>query len=155
MAWFGAMVVLLAGFMMVSPASAQTVSKDRSCSLTVGSNTLTYDCAFNVKNYQLGSPVSVRVGWDCSGSCGPLVGFGLRNPGFTPSGVTGRLVGGDPMYDDSGNVVGMGLTFVFDRNKANSKSPSVNAHFKLDLMVDNGSGTPESVPCSVDVHLTD
>ncbi len=149
MVWFGAMAVLLAGFVMVSPASAQTVAKERSCSLTIGSNTLTYDCSFIVKNYVIGTPVTIKVNWSCTGSCGPLVGFGLRNPGFTPSGVTGHLMGGEPMDD------GMALTFVFDRSKAQSKSPSVNAHFRLDLMVDDGTGTSQAAPCDVDVHLTE
>jgi hypothetical protein len=142
----GAAVLLVAGF-AASPASAQVVMHESSCTDVVGSNSLTHDCGFNVKNYVVGSPVTFTVNYACTGSCGPVLSFGLRDAGFTPEGVSGHLVGGRRVAG------GLELTFVFDALKKTGGGAVGNAHFSMNLMVDDGQGTRQVLPCGVDVHL--
>ena len=142
----GAMAAVLALFVGVSPAAAQAVVKESSCTHQHGSNTITYDCGFNVKDYTVGTPVTFTVNYACSGNCGAVTSFGLRNSGFTPGGVSGHLVGGKRVTG------GMQLTFVFDSLKKTGSGAVGNAHFKMNLNADTGDGM-ELVPCTVDVHL--
>lgn len=138
-------VLLVAGF-AASPASAQVV-QESSCTHVVGSNTLTHDCGFNVRSYVVGSPVTFTINYSCTGSCGPVLSFGLRNAGFTPDGVSGHLVGGRRVAG------GLELTFVFDSLKKTGSGAMGNAHFVMNMMVDDGGGTRQLTPCEVDVHL--
>ena len=141
------MAMALALFVGVSPAAAQAVVKESTCTHEHGSNTITYDCGFNVRDYTVGTPVTFTMNYACSGPCGSITSFGLRNSGFTPGGVSGHLVGGKRVPG------GMELTFVFDSLKQGGKGAVGNAHFKMNLNADEGTGTMVLVPCSVDVHL--
>ena len=141
-----AAVMLLA--FSVAPASAQSVVKESSCTDAVGSNSVTYDCGFVVKNYQPGQPVTLRMNYVCAtGKCGPMLSFGLRNNGFSPSGVSGQLIGGRFLGD------GVELVFQFDQLKSAGKGYTGNAHFFMNLFMDDGSGTMVVAPCNFDVHL--
>jgi hypothetical protein len=141
-----AAAVLLAAGLAVSPAPAQ-VMQESSCTHIVGSNTLTHDCGFNVRDYVLGSPVTFTVNYACTSACGPVLSFGLRSAGFTPDGVSGHLVGGRRVAG------GLELTFVFDSLKKTGSGAMGNAHFVMNLMVDDGAGNRQLMPCDVDVHL--
>jgi hypothetical protein len=138
--------IILAMLVVASPASAQTVVRESACTEVHGSNTMTYDCGYNVKNYAVGTPVTFTINYSCTGGCGPVLSFGLRNNGFSPPGVSGHLVGGKRIPG------GVELTFVFDSLKNNHVG---NAHFNLNINMDDGSGNWSATPCKVNVHLMD
>ncbi len=144
---YGVVAAVVAAGFLISPASAQTVSRETTCTKRVGSNTLTHDCNINVKNYTLGSPVTFGVYWSCTGSCGTVTDFGFKGNGFTPAGVSGHMIGG--AFLDNG----LSLTFAFDQLKTTGNGGTGNAHFTFGVQVDDGSGTMVSVPCDVNVHL--
>ena len=145
---FGVTAVAVA-ISLITPVSAQNVVRESSCTATYGSNNMTYDCGFNVKDYVVGSPVTFTVNYNCSGYCGPVMSFGLRDKGFSPAGVAGHMVGGKRVPN------GIELTFVFDSLKAAGKGSIGNAHFKMNVMADDGSGSLVPVPCNVNVHLNE
>lgn len=145
-ALYCAAVIFFAMLVVASPASAQTVTRESSCTEVQGSNTMTYDCGYNVKNYAVGTPVTFTIDYSCTSGCGPVLSFGLRNNGFSPPGVSGHLVGGKRIPN------GVELTFVFDSLK---KGLVGNAHFNLNINMDDGSGSWSAVPCKVNVHLMD
>ena len=138
-----AILVMLAA---VSPASAQAVVREQTCTEVYGSNQMTYDCGYNVKDYVVGTPVTFTINYSCTSGCGPVVSFGLRGSGFTPPGTAGHMVGGKRVPN------GVELTFVFDALK---KDHVGNAHFNLNLNMDDGSGNWSAQPCKVNVHLMD
>jgi hypothetical protein len=141
-------VAAAAMVLVITPASAQTVVRDSTCTVVAGSNRMTYDCGFNVMNYALGAPVTLNVTWTCTGTCGPATAFGLRQNPFSPAGVSGHLMGAHRLDD------GFALTFVFDSLKSMGGGPGVgNARFSLTVDLDDGTGTIVPVPCKVDVHL--
>ena len=140
-----AAVLLAAGF-AATPAAEQTV-KEKTCSEAVGTNSVTYDCGFRVNHYDLGSPVTFTIGYSCSGACGPVLSFGLRDEGFTPAGVTGHMLSGRRVAD------GLELTFAFDSLQKQGSHSVGDAHFVMNMMVDDGTGTARVMPCAVDVHL--
>ncbi len=146
-ALFGCVVagalVLFAG---VSTASAQSVMKESQCTMSHGSNTITYDCGFNVRGYTEGTPVTFTINYACSGTCPGITSFGLGKSGFTPNGVSGHLVGGKRLAD------GIQLTFVFDSLK-NGNGVAANAHFKANLNADDGTGTVSMVSLDAKVHV--
>lgn len=134
-------------FLGATPVAAQSVVKESSCTQTHGTNTMTYDCGFNVSEYTVGTPIKVTVNYACTGACGPVTSFGLRKAGFSPGGVSGRLVAAKRMS----NYVE--LTFVFDALKQTGTGAVGNAHFMLNVSMDDGSGMRSTVPCNLDVHL--
>jgi hypothetical protein len=144
---YGAVAVFLAMAVMVSPASAQTVVRVSTCTATDGSNTMTYDCGFNVKNYSLDAPVTFNVTWTCTGTCGPATSFSLSPSGFTPAGVSGHMLGAKLLTN------GLQLTFAFDSLKNVGGGYTGNAHFTMGVNMDDGTGTTTSIPCGIDVHL--
>jgi hypothetical protein len=141
---YTAMAAFVAVFVMAGQAAAETVSRESSCTAAAGSNRMTYDCNFNVREYQVGTPITFTVNYACTSGCGPVLSFGLGKPGFTPPGVSGRLVGGRRLEN------GVELTFVFDALKSGG-----NAHFTMNVNMDDGSGNWESVPAKVKVHLNE
>jgi len=141
--------IVLAALAVSKPASAQSVVRDSQCTETSGSNKMTYDCGFNVKNYVPGTPVTFTMAYSCTGQCGPVTSFGMRDPGFTPPGVTGHMVAGKRMEN------GVELTFVFDTTSRKGNSAVANGRFSMNVSVDDGEGNWKSVPCKVDVHLGD
>jgi len=142
---FAAAVLLAAGF-AATPAAEQMV-KEKTCSEVVGSNSLDYDCKFRINHYALGSPVTFTVNYACTGSCGPALSFGLRDEGFTPAGVTGHMVGGRRVPG------GLELTFAFDSLQKQGSHAVGDAHFVMNIMVEDGQGGRQVMPCAVDVHL--
>lgn len=140
-------VAVLAG----SPALAQTV-KDRSCSNAQGDTpaSVTWDCGFKAKSFSPGQPITFTVGYTCTaGDCGPVLSFGMQERAFTPSGVSGHLVGGRRLPD------GLELTFAFDavRKAGVSGNGLAEGHFVMNLMTTDASGAPAVVSCPIDVRL--
>jgi hypothetical protein len=144
--FYGVMVVMILAF-MASPASAQSVVRESSRTHVLGSNSMTYDSGFHVKDYVAGTPVTFTMNYSCSDGCGPVVSFGLRGKGFSPSGVSGHMVGGKRLSD------GVELTFVFDSLKSMGNGKTGKAQFSVNVYMNDGSGAWEAVPCEVDVHL--
>jgi len=151
----GAAVVLVT-LAIAAPASAQAVTRDSQCTENYGSNSMKYDCGFNVKNYVQGTPITFTMTFGCNGNCGPVTSFGLRGSGFTPPGVTGHMMGGKRLYKDVDGVDGVELTFVFDSvKKTGNSAAAANGHFNMNISMDDGEGNWTSKPCKVNVHLND
>jgi hypothetical protein len=146
-ALFAVAVAMVASVLVATPVAAQSVVRETSCTDTYGSNTMTYDCRFHVKDYTVGAPVTFTVNYSCTGACGPVLSFGLRDRGFTPAGTNGHLVGGRRIPG------GLELTFAFDSLKSMGKGVTGQGHFKMNVNVDDGSGYMTAVPCNIDVHL--
>jgi hypothetical protein len=144
--------VVLGMLAAVTPASAQAVTRESQCTEVSGGNTMTYDCGFNVKNYVMGTPVTLTMAFSCSGSCGPVTSMGMRGSGFTPPGVTGHMVGGRRLEKATDGVDGVELSFVFDTVKKNSVA---NAHFNVNIGMADGEGNWDTKACKVNVHLRD
>src|SRR5258706_7426182 len=106
-----AVAAILVTLAAVSPASAQAVVREQTCTEVVGTNQMTYDCGYNVKDYVPGTPITFTINFSCTGGCGPVVSFGLRGVGFTPPGTAGHMVGGKRLAN------GVELTFAFDSLK--------------------------------------
>jgi len=141
--------VVLATFAAAHPVWAQSVTKESSCTEVYGSNKLTYDCGFNVKDYVMGTPITFTMTYSCTGNCGPVMSFGMRGSGFTPPGVSGHVIAGKRLEN------GLELTFVFDSVRKNGSSSVANGHFNMNVNMDDGSGNWSASPCKVDVHLHD
>ena len=141
--------VVLATFAVAHPVWAQSVTRDSQCTEMNGTNKLTYDCGFNVKNYVMGTPITFDMTYNCTGNCGPVMSFGMRGNGFTPPGVTGHVIAGKRLDN------GVELTFVFDSVKKSGNSSVANGHFNMNVNMDDGSGNWTASPCKVDVHLSD
>lgn len=130
------------------PADAQALMRESACTRTFGSNTLTYDCSFNVKHYQPKTPVRMYIDFACTGSCGPVLGFGLRKRDFfTPEDVSGRLVGGGRTEN------GLWIDFQFESLKRTGKTYVGNAHFTIPIMVEDGSGNAVQTRLDADLHV--
>jgi hypothetical protein len=143
----GVTAAVLAIFFAAAPASAQTVMRESTCTNVHGSNLMTYDCNYHVRNYVVGTPVTLSMTYNCTGACGPVMSFGLKGRGFSPAGVSGHLVGGKRLAN------GIELTFVFDSLKSMGNQATGSAHFNMNVNMDDGSGSMSAVPCKVDVHL--
>ena len=141
--------IVLATLAVAKPVSAQSVMRESQCTEVYGTNKMTYDCGFNVKNYVMGTPITFTMNFNCNGSCGPVTSFGLRNSGFTPSGVAGHMVSGKRTEN------GVELTFVFDSAGKSGNSRAANGHFNMNVAMDDGTGNWQSTPCKVNVHLVD
>ena len=146
-ALFAVALAMVVSLMLATPVAAQSAVREKTCSETVGTNVVTYDCRFHVKDYVVGAPVTFTVNYSCTGNCGPVLSFGLQDRGFTPAGTSGHLVGGRRIPG------GLELTFAFDSLKGMGKSVVGEGHFKMNLNVDDGSGTMTADPCNIDVHL--
>jgi hypothetical protein len=132
----------------VVPASAQLM-RESTCTNAEGATAVTWDCNFNVKDYVTGTPVVLAINYTCTGACGPVMSFGLRDNGFTPAGVSGHLAGGRR------TLSGLDLTFVFDTLKKAGAGATGNAHFVMNLMMSDGAGGIVAMPLPIDVHLNE
>ena len=139
---------LLVSAMLASPAHAQVV-REASCSDAASG--MTWDCSYKIKSVAPGTPVSFTVNYACTGACGPVLSFGLQDPGFTPAGASGHLVGGQRLPG------GLELTFAFDSIKVSGASGNghAEAHFLMNVMAVDASGSPVMVACPVDVRLSE
>ncbi len=139
----GSIAAFLALCLAVAPASAETVMKGSTCSKAIGGNRITYDCNFNVRNYEMGTPVTFDVNYSCSGDCSQVLSFGMQSPAFTPRGVRGQLVGGKRLEN------GLSVTFVFTSAKGNA----ANAHFSMNVGVYDDNGVMKVVSAKFKANL--
>src|SRR5262245_38117101 len=139
---------LLVSAMLATPVHAQAV---REASCTDEASGMTWDCSFKIKSVTPGTPVSFSLNYSCLGDCGPVLSFGLQEPGFTPAGASGHLVGGQRLPG------GLELTFAFDSVKVSGASGNghAEAHFVMNVMATDASGNPVMVACPVDVRLNE
>jgi len=140
---------VLAMLAVAHPVWAQAVTRDSQCTEVNGTNKLTYDCGFNVKNYVMGTPITFTMTYSCTGNCGPVMSFGMRGNGYSPTGASGHVIAGKRLEN------GVELTFVFDSAKKNGNNAVANGHFNMNVNMDDGSGNWTAEPCKVDVHLGD
>ena len=138
----------IAAFLALCLAAPQAlaggmVMKGSSCNKSTGSNKMTYDCNFKVRGYELGTPVTFEVHYDCTGDCSKVLSFGLKNKGFTPKCASGAMVGGERLDD------GLKVTFVF-----NSTCNGVaNGHFTMNVGLYDAAGVMKVVPAGIHVNL--
>ena len=132
----------------LQPATAQTLMRESTCTQTIGSVALTYDCSFNVKHYQPETPVELYIDFYCGDNCVQVLGFGLRKRDFyTPADVSGRLMGG------ARTDTGLWILFRFDSLKRTGKSYAGSAHFTIPVMVSDGNGTTLQMLLDADLHV--
>ena|SRR5437773_2244249 len=133
------------------PAQAADTSKG-SCSAQVGSNTVTYDCNYVAKDYQMGSTLMLHMDYSCSVRCGGVLAFGLTGPGYAPKGeVEGQIVS----VDRSAGAMDFGLAFSkLHEDGGNNGNCNGTAFMTMMLNVDDGSGRfrPTSLPFKVHVN---
>jgi hypothetical protein len=139
----------LVSTMLATPAHAQAV---RQSSCTDAASGVTWDCDFKMKSATPGAPVSFTVNYACTSAvCGPVLSFGLGDPGFSPADASGHLVGGSRLPS------GLELTFAFDSMKESGVSGNshVAAHFVMNVMTTDASGGMVMVSCPIDVRLNE
>ncbi len=141
----GSIAAFLAFCLAAAPASAEMVMKGSTCSKSIGSNKITYDCNFNVRGYQLGSPVTFDVTYDCAGRCSQVLSFGLQNKGFTPNGASGAMLGGARLNN------GLRVTFAFN----SAQNGVANGHFTMNVGLYDEEGVMHVVPANFKVNLKD
>ena len=139
----GSIAAFLALCLAVAPASAQTVMKGSTCSKSIGGNRITYDCNFNVRNYEMGTPITFDVNYTCTGDCSQVLSFGMQSPAFTPKEVRGQLTGGKRLEN------GLSLTFVFNA----AKGETANAHFSMNVGLYDENGVMQVVPATFKANL--
>lgn len=122
------------------------------CTAQVGSNTVSYDCNYVAKEYDLGSPLTLKLDYSCSVRCGGVLAFGLSGPGYTPKGqVEGQIVS----VERSPNS--MNFTMMFNKLHGDENgmgNSNGTAFMSMMLNVDDGSGRlrPTSLPFKVHVN---
>ncbi len=147
----GAMVGAAILAMLALPALAGDPAKG-SCTANLGSNTITYDCNYVAKGYELGSVLSLQLDYSCSVRCGGVLAFGLSGPGYTPKGdVEGQIVS----VERAAGSMNFGLQFTRLHEDASADGNSNGtAYMTMMLNVDDGSGRfrPVSLPFKVHVN---
>jgi hypothetical protein len=131
-----------------TPASAQ-ITRESGCMVNDAAASVEYDCNFNVKNYVTGTPVMLDLAYTCTGTCGPVMSFGLGDRAWTPAGVSGRLTGGRRMAS------GLQLVFTFDTLKKTGAGGVGNAQFVMVMLVGDGAGGFKPLTLPIRVHLID
>lgn len=136
--------------MLALPVLAAETSKG-TCTANVGSNTITYDCNYVAKGYQMGSVLPLELGYSCSVRCGGVLAFGLSGPGYTPKGdVEGQIVS----VDRSPGALNFGLQFnrLHEDSGGNGNSNGT-AFMTILLNVDDGTGRFRPTPLPFKVHV--
>jgi len=147
-------LITAAGLVMLAvavPAAAIDASKG-TCTAQVGSNTVRYDCNYVAKDYEMGSPLTLQLDYDCSVRCGGVLAFGLHGPGYTPKGeVQGQIVS---VERSPGS---MNFTLEFSKlhePEGGNGNCNGTAFMSIMLNVDDGTGRfrPTSLPFKVHVN---
>jgi len=133
------------------PALASGTAKG-TCTANVGSNTITYDCNYVAKAYEMGSVLPLKLDYSCSVRCGGVLAFGLSGPGYTPKGeVQGQIVS----VDRSPGALNFGLQFSrLHEDASGNGNANGTAFMTILLNVDDGSGRflPTTLPFKVHVN---
>jgi hypothetical protein len=142
---------VLAILALAAPATATETAKG-TCTALVGTNTVSYDCNYVAKAYEMGSPLTLHLEYACSVRCGGVLAFGLSGPGYTPKGdVSGHIVSVDR------SAGAMDFTLMFDKLHEDSSGEgncNGTAFMSIMLNVDDGTGRfrPTSLPFKVHVN---
>jgi hypothetical protein len=147
--------LLIATAILSVAAFASQASADASkgtCTATVGSNTIQYDCNYVAKDYEMNSPLVLKLDYSCSVRCGGVLAFGLTGPGYTPRGdVEGHIVA---VERSAGSMT---FTLMFNKlheDGGGNGNSNGTAFMSMMLNVDDGSGRfkPTSLPFKVHVN---
>ncbi len=146
-------LLIVSAILCVAPFVSQA-SEDASkgtCSAVVGSNTIQYDCNYVAKDYEMNSPLVLKLDYTCSVRCGGVLAFGLSGPGYTPKGeVEGHIVS---VERSAGSL---SFTLMFNKLHEDNSGGNCNgtAFMSMMLNVDDGSGRfkPTSLPFKVHVN---
>ena len=145
-----AVVMAILGILAL-PAQAADTAKG-TCTAQVGSNTITYDCNYVAKGYEMGSELALHLDYACSVRCGGVLAFGLSGPGYTPKGdVEGQIVS----VNRSAGAMDFSMAFTKLHEDAGGNGNSNGTAFMtMMLNVDDGSGRfrPTSLPFKVHVN---
>ena len=145
-----AAAVMAALALLAFPAQAADTSKG-TCTATVGSNTVTYDCNYVANGYELGSELTLHMEYACSVRCGGVLAFGLTGPGYTPKGdVEGQIVS----VNRSAGAMDFSLEFSKLHEDSADGGGNGTAFMSMMLNVDDGSGRfrPTALPFKVHVN---
>ena len=149
----GLMLTAAALALVLVPATALGADTAKgSCTASVGSNTVRYDCNYVAKDYAVGAPLTLQLDYDCSVRCGGVLAFGLSGPGYSPKGeVQGQIVSVER------NPGSMNFTLQFDRlheDASGQGNSNGTAFLTIMLNVDDGTGRlrPTSLPFKVHVN---
>ena len=143
--------IVLAILAVAVPANAAETAKG-TCSAQVGSNTVSYDCNYVAKAYEMGAPLTLHLEYACSVRCGGVLAFGLSGPGYTPKGdVSGHIMS---VERGAGS---MDFTMMFDKlheDESGQGNCNGTAFMSIMLNVDDGTGRfrPTSLPFKVHVN---
>lgn len=146
-------LLIATAILCVAPFAARAGSdaSKGTCSAVVGSNTIQYDCNYVAKDYEMNSPLVLKLDYTCSVRCGGVLAFGLTGPGYTPKGeVEGHIVS---VERSPGS---MNFTLMFNKLHEDNSGGNCNgtAFMSMMLNVDDGSGRfkPTSLPFKVHVN---
>jgi hypothetical protein len=143
-------VVLAMLVVLAFPAQAADTAKG-SCTASVGSNTITYDCNYVAKGYDMGSVLPLQLEYSCSVRCGGVLAFGLSGPGYTPKGeVEGHVVS----VERGAGFMNFSMQFDKLHEDASGGTSNGTAFMSMMLNVDDGTGRfrPTSLPFKVHVN---
>jgi hypothetical protein len=144
-------VILAIAAILALPTEAADTAKG-TCSAKVGTNTITYDCNYVAKGYEVGTVLPLQMGYSCSVRCGGVLSFGLSGPGYAPKGeVEGHIVSVD--RGPGSLKFAMQFSKLHDDAAGNGNSDG-SAFMTVMLNVDDGSGRfqPTSLPFKVQVN---
>ena len=136
---------------LTGPATAAETAKG-TCTAQVGSNSVSYDCNYVAKDYEMGSPLTLHLDYACSVRCGGVLAFGLSGPGYSPKGdVAGHIMSVER------SAGAMDFTLMFDKLHEDSSDQGHSngtAFMSIMLNVDDGTGRfrPTSLPFKVHVN---
>ena len=140
-----AMALAVAFLLVPTGVSAGSMDKGGSGSMMVGDNHVTWDANFHHRDYVPGTPTSIEVTWRATGRISGLVSVGLGDKKISPAGAVGRVVGIDRLSSTSALI-----TLEFTQFP---KSGNANAHLKLNMAVDDGTGRFQLQGFDVKCHV--
>ncbi len=145
-------LLIATAILCVAPIVSHAADASKgTCSAVVGSNTIEYDCNYVAKDYEVNSPLVLKLDYSCSVRCGGVLAFGLTGPGYTPKGeVEGHIVSVDRSPGS------MSFTLMFSKLHEDNTGGNCNGTAFLSMMlnVDDGTGRfkPTSLPFKVHVN---
>jgi hypothetical protein len=145
------MTCLAVAALCALPAAAAETAKG-TCTTSVGTNTVTYDCNYVSRGYEVATPLTLQMDYACSVRCGGVLAFGLSGPGFTPKGdVEGHVMS---VQRGAGSMT---FSLMFDKLHQDSSAQGNSngtAFMTVLLNVDDGTGRfrPTALPFKVHVN---
>ncbi len=140
-----ALVLAVAFLLVPSGVSAGSMDQRGTGSMMVGTNHVTWDSNFVHHDYVRGTPTSIKVDWSATGRISGLVSVGLGDKKITPAGARGRIIGIERLSSNSAIITMEFLEF--------PRQGVANAHIKLNLAVDDGTGRFQLQSFDVKCHV--